>query len=247
MTVQTSERNPYLDYGTTKAKMEAYQAIELLDWTHKQFGIEPWVACSFGKDSMVLLGLLRELGILEKMRVLWINTGYDFEKTIQFKDKIQREWGLQLYTIAPKHTREEFETEHGTELYKTDPSLCCRLNKVQPLSDFFTEYKIRFWITALRRDESPTRAGIQVLEYERDASRLKINPLVNWTHEEIWAYLKANRIPYNFLYDHGYTSLGCEPCSKAGVVGRFEETSEREGRWTGTEKAGGECGIHTEL
>jgi phosphoadenosine phosphosulfate reductase len=238
---------PYRDYNVNKREMELLSPREILEWAYQRFGNVPWVACSFGKDSMVLLGLLRELDILEESKVLWINTGYDFAETLEFKDRIQKEWKLRLYTAAPRHTREEFEKEHGTELHRTDPSLCCRLNKVQPLSNFFAEHDVYTWISALRRDESPARAKIQILEYERDGRRLKINPLVNWTHDDVWDYLKSNNTPYNPLYDQGYRSLGCEPCSKAGVVGRFEETSEREGRWTGTEKEGGECGIHTEL
>jgi len=241
------KKDPYSDYNVSKRAMESLSPRKILMRAHETFGTSPWIACSFGKDSMVLLGLLRELGILEKLRILWIDTGYDFAETLEFKDRIQREWNLQLYTAAPRHTREEFEKEYGTELYHTNPSLCCRLNKVQPLSNFFAEHDVYNWISALRRDESPGRANIQILEYERDGRRLKINPLVNWTHDDVWDYLNTNKIPYNPLYDQGYRSLGCEPCSKAGVVGRFEETSEREGRWTGTEKAGGECGIHTEL
>jgi len=241
------KKDPYRDYDVSRKEMELLSPLAILKWAYRKFTTEPWVACSFGKDSMVLLGLLRELGILEELRILWINTGYDFAETLEFKDRIQKEWNLWLYTAAPRHTRKEFEEKYGTELYRTDPSLCCRLNKVQPLSNFFAEHAVYNWISALRRDESPTRANIQILEYERDGQRLKINPLVNWTHDDVWDYLNTNKIPYNPLYDQGYKSLGCEPCSKAGVVGRFEETSEREGRWTGTEKAGGECGIHTEL
>lgn len=216
----------------------------ILNWAYKEFSDQLWLACSFGKDSMALLGLLRELKIEDKIKIFWINTGYDFPETIAFKDQIVNEWNLDFYEINPSHTIEEFEKEYGQELYKSNPSQCCYLNKVAPMLSFFEEYDVRYWISGLRRDESPTRKNISILELENDEQRLKINPLANWTRQDTWNYLADHHIPYNPLYDKKFKSLGCMPCSQAGVVGRFEETDERAGRWAGTDKEGGECGIN---
>ena len=90
------KKDPYQDHGVSKEKMELLSPREVLGWAYQNFGTVPWVACSFGKDSMALLGLLREIGILEELKVLWIDTGYDFAETLKFKDKIQKEWNQKL-------------------------------------------------------------------------------------------------------------------------------------------------------
>jgi phosphoadenosine phosphosulfate reductase len=213
--------------------LELASPQEILRWACSSFRCL-CVAASFGKDSIVLLHMLRD--IRPDLDVVYLNTGYDFPETVEFIRRMEREWNLQLREFSPRISVEEQERTLGADLYATDPDRCCGIRKVEPMARALSNYNA--WITGLRRDETEHRKSIRVAEIMNDT--VKINPLASWTAEDIWNYIRMNDVPYNPLYDRGYVSLGCRPCTLAGTWGRFE----RAGRWAGTNKAGGECGIH---
>lgn len=222
--------------NTTKyEKIE--KAKELLRDTIKKYK-EVVFFCSFGKDSMLILHLLKEINA--NIKIFYINTGYEFDETIKLKEKIEKEWNIKVKEIKPEITKEEFEKKYGKELYKKDPTLCCEILKVEPTKKALNG--VNAWVTGLRKDETEFRKNINIIE-KYDNGLIKINPLADWRENEVWEYIKENNIPYNELYDRGYRSLGCIPCTKEGKLGQFE----RAGRWIGTNKHGGECGIHTFL
>ncbi len=215
------------------ANLEAATPQEILRWACGRFE-RICVAASFGKDSVTLLHMLRD--IKPDIEVVYLNTGYDFPQTLMFIERLRLKWNLNLQEYRPLLSVEEQEERFGADLYKTDPDRCCGIRKVEPMARALRNYDA--WITGLRRDETEFRKHIRVVE-EQDGI-VKVNPLANWTVQDIWHYIRTNQVPYNPLYDEGYRSLGCWPCTLAGTWGRFE----RAGRWTGTAKEGGECGIH---
>jgi phosphoadenosine phosphosulfate reductase len=214
-------------------QLEKSTPQEILKWACAKFRCL-CLAASFGKDSIVLLHMIR--AIRPDIDVVYLNTGYDFPETVQFIQNLEREWKLHLIEFSPRISVEEQERTLGADLYHTDPGRCCGIRKVEPMARALRNYDA--WITGLRRDETEHRKSIRVVEVANDL--VKVNPLASWTAEDIWRYIRANNVPYNPLYDKGYVSLGCRPCTLAGTWGRFE----RAGRWAGTTKAGGECGIH---
>lgn len=216
----------------TEVDLERSTPQEILRWAVNRFN-RICIAASFGKDSVTLLHMLQE--IEPHIDVIYLNTGYDFEETLRFIEQLQREWNLNIKEYRPKLTVEEQERLYGKDLYKTDPNRCCGIRKVEPMDRALENYDA--WITGLRRDETEFRKGLKIVEVQK---AVKVNPLAAWTEADLWRYIRANRVPYNPLYDRGYRSLGCKPCSNAGTWGRFE----RAGRWAGTDKQGGECGIH---
>jgi phosphoadenosine phosphosulfate reductase len=213
--------------------LEKSSPQEILKWACRKFRCL-CVAASFGKDSIVLLHMLRE--IRPDLDVVYLNTGYDFPETVEFIQKLERQWKLRLIEFSPRISVEEQERTLGADLFNTDPGRCCGIRKVEPMARALRNYDA--WITGLRRDETEHRKNIRVVEVAD--TLVKVNPLAAWTAEDIWKYIRSNNVPYNPLYDTGYVSLGCRPCTLAGTWGRFE----RAGRWAGTTKAGGECGIH---
>jgi phosphoadenylyl-sulfate reductase (thioredoxin) len=224
--------------------MENYQDLENLEPEEIiKWAIEKYhkiaVSTSFGKDSMVIMHMA--LKIKPDIPMFTLNTGYEFSETLEFMEKIVSEWNLNFREYTPDISILELEEKYGKDFYLKDPGTCCTLLKVNPTKKALVG--LNAWITGLRRDETEFRKTIGILEEFEGADIVKINPLANWTEDQIWDYIRKNDIPYNPLYDKGFRSLGCEPCSRAGKLGQFE----RAGRWTGTEKEGGECGIHTFL
>jgi len=194
------------------------------------------VTSSFQTECMVLVHLL----IQQKrdIPVLFLDTGYHFAETYKYRDEMSQNYGLNIVNLMPKITVGEQESQFGI-LNQTDPSRCCGMRKVEPLFSGLQPYDA--WFTALRREQSPTRANLK----EEDDFKLptgkvltKVSPLAAWTQQEVWAYLKEHRIPALPLYALGYTSIGCEPCTQPPV----DPDHPRSGRWGGHNKL--ECGIH---
>lgn len=187
------------------------------------------VACSFGKDSIVVLDLARRLN--PDIQVFCIVTRYKPQITMSFKRYVSSLWDLNIKTyrsivLLP------------FEIYKTKPGKCCVELKVIPTRDAIEELKLAAWITGLRVDEGETRHNFKEVE-EYECGLAKVNPILNWTEVDVWKYTALRGLPVNPLYGQGYRSLGCAPCSLP-----YTKT-ERGGRWKGTNKEGGECGIHT--
>lgn len=192
--------------------------------------------CSFQAEDVVLLHLLTRR--FRDIPVLFLETGYHFAATYAYRDKLTEEWGLNLINLKAELTVERQESQFG-RLYESQPGRCCQIRKVEPLMKGLEPYDV--WFTGLRREQSPTRANLQIEERHKLPSGreiAKISPLAAWTWKDVWSYVAAHEIPHLPLYDEGYTSIGCQPCTAKPVEGE----SLRSGRWGGKKL---ECGIHT--
>jgi phosphoadenosine phosphosulfate reductase len=196
----------------------------------------PCVTCSFQAEDIVVLDLLRRR--MPNIPVLFLDTGYHFAQTYAYRDRMTRTWDLNLVNIVPRKSVAEQEAELGL-LNRTDPGQCCHLRKVEPLFEALQQFDV--WFTGLRREQSPTRRNLKVLEqHELPTGKLleKVSPLAAWDWKQVWNYTLENKIAYLPLYDAGYRSIGCEPCTAIPEEG----ADPRTGRWRGTKL---ECGIHT--
>ena len=192
--------------------------------------------CSFQAEDIIVLHLLRKR--LPEIPVVFLDTGYHFAETYEFRDRITREWGLRLVNALPKKTVAEQESEFGV-LYREDPTKCCQLRKVEPLMAALEPFEI--WFTGLRREQSPTRKNLKKVEQHRLPSGrtlLKVSLIADWTWAQVWEYTGANGLSYLPQYDQGFASIGCQPCTTIPA----DSTNPRSGRWGGRKL---ECGIHT--
>jgi phosphoadenosine phosphosulfate reductase len=193
------------------------------------------VTSSFQTDCVALLHLV--IHRAPEIPVLFLDTGYHFAETYAYRAEIAKRFRLNLVNVLPKLTVEEQESQFGI-LHQTAPDRCCALRKVEPLFAALEPFHV--WFTGLRRDQSPTRKDLQVSASFRLPSNkllLKVSPLAEWTAREVWTYLKENGIPPLPLYDRGYSSIGCEPCTSLPP----DPDNPRSGRWSGHKV---ECGIH---
>jgi phosphoadenosine phosphosulfate reductase len=194
------------------------------------------ITSSFQAECVVLVHLLKEQR--PDIPVLFLETGYHFPETLAYRDQISKDWNLNLVNLEAKQSVKDQEAQFGI-LNQTEPSKCCGLRKVEPLFAGLANYDI--WFTALRREQSPTRAHLQPVEpFKLPAGKtlVKVSPLAMWTNRDVWQYLSRYNIPALSLYDQGYTSIGCQPCTALP----FDPDNPRSGRWQGKEKL--ECGIH---
>lgn len=194
------------------------------------------ITSSFQAECVVLVHMLREQR--PDIPVLFLETGYHFPETLAYRDQMTRDWNLNLTNLAAKQSVAEQEAQFGI-LNQTEPTKCCGLRKVEPLFAGLAGYDV--WFTALRREQSPTRANLQTLEpfkLPNGKTLEKVSPLALWTNRDVWQYMSRHNIPVLSLYDQGYTSIGCQPCT----VLPFDPNNPRSGRWQGKDKL--ECGIH---
>lgn len=219
-------------------RFESAQPLEIVRWALEDSAIERIALASAfqaeGTCVMHMASLVRP-----DIEVLFLETGFHFAETLAFKEQLADRFGLTVTDLVGAYTVEQQTAEFGERLYEHDPQRCCEINKVRPM--FEALQKLDAWITAFRRDSSPTRATAPILDrYELEPGRpiMKINPVVNWTRRDTVAYLDEHGLPHNPLYDLGYASIGCAPCTRM----RFEGEPERAGRWAGLSKW--ECGIH---
>jgi len=214
---------------TLNFKQKVDRSIALIDEAYKRFGKGLVVANSLGKDSVVVWDLAKKVN--PKIRGFIITTRFKPKETKDFMKKVVKKYPeLKVY---------ENKEKVPEKLYKSDPDKCCDILKVQPTRWAVEEMKVNCWVTGLRCTEGRTRTDFKELE-ERDKGLFKLNPILIWKEREIWQYLALYEVPVNPLYKEGYRSLGCAPCSNI-----TSDDNERAGRWIGTSKCGGECGIHT--
>jgi len=193
------------------------------------------VTCSFQTECMALVDLV----IAQKpdIPVLFLETGYHFPETYAYRDQLTERLGLNLVNLSSAQTVADQESQFGI-LYQTAPDRCCAMRKVGPLFRGLEDYGV--WFTALRREQSPTRANLQSVDHFKLPSGtqlLKVSPLADWTNADVWSYLKRRGIPVLPLYEQGYTSIGCAPCTTPPL----DPDNPRSGRWAGQKL---ECGIH---
>ena len=224
---------------TTLAELENLEsrtAGELVDLVLARGSLpQACITCSFQAEDVIVLDLLRKR--VPQIPVLFLETGYHFPETLEYRDRISAEWKLNLRNLEAKQSVADQEAQFGI-LNQTAPDKCCKLRKVEPLFEGLSNYAV--WFTALRREQSPTRANLQTAEpFKLPNGKVlnKVSPLADWTNRDVWAYLKENDIPALPLYDLGYTSIGCAPCTQPPA----DPDNPRSGRWGGHKL---ECGIH---
>jgi len=191
---------------------------------------------SFQAEDMAVLHLLRER--IPDVPVLFLDTGYHFPQTYEYRDRMAKDWSLHLVNVLPTRTVPEQESAFGI-LYQTDPTRCCQLRKVDPLLGALEPFDV--WFTGLRREQSPTRKNLKKVELHRlptGKTLWKVSLLADWNWEQVWNYVNANGISHLPQYDEGYLSIGCQPCTALPA----DRNNPRSGRWGGTKL---ECGIHT--
>jgi phosphoadenosine phosphosulfate reductase len=194
------------------------------------------LTCSFQAEDIIVLDLLHRR--LPNIPVLFLETGYHFAETYEFRDRLAKEWQLNLVNVVPRKTVAQQEAELGI-LYRMEPTKCCQLRKVEPLLEALEPFEI--WFTGLRREQSPTRKNLKKVEQHRlpvGKTLLKVSPLADWTWGQVWEYTGGKGLSYLPQYDQGYLSIGCQPCTAIPDDPR----NPRSGRWSGKKL---ECGIHT--
>jgi phosphoadenosine phosphosulfate reductase len=206
------------------------RSLDLISDAHRQFGNKLVVANSLGKDSVAVWHLAKRVS--PDIRGFIVTTRYKPPETVQFmKEEVARYPEMKVFRN---------DDPQPEALYATDPDLCCYNLKVEPTRQAVEQMEVECWVTGLRCTEGRTRTDYQERE-ERDEGLIKLNPILIWHEREVWQYLAIHGVPVNPLYERGYRSLGCAPCTSITAG-----PDERAGRWIGTSKCGGECGIHTQ-
>ena len=217
-----------------KAKLNDLRGTLAREVTSKQ---DVCLTCSFQAEDVLLVKLAIEFN--PELPILFLDTGYHFRETYEYRDRIEKEWNLNLINLLPEQSVAEQESEFGI-LYRSAPDQCCNFRKVQPLFKAVANYRV--WLTGLRREQAKSRAALEESAlFTLPAGRkiLKLAPLAAWTTRDVWYACQHLSIPLLPLYERGYTSIGCEPCTMLPSDPR----DPRSGRWSGNKV---ECGIHIE-
>jgi len=205
------------------------RALRLIEEAYEKYGDNLVVANSLGKDSAVVWDLAKKVN--KDIRGFIISTRFFPEETKKFmQEEVEHYPELEIYSN---------DQAIPDNLYDIDPDKCCELLKVKPTGEALEDLNADCWITGLRCTEGRTRTDYLEIE-EKDKGLIKLNPILIWKEREVWQYLALNNVRVNPLYAEGYRSLGCAPCTDI-----VNDSNERAGRWNGTSKCGGECGIHT--
>lgn len=222
------------------ASLEAQDASGVLRWALETFGEKVALATSFGAEDMVVLDLLtRET---DAPCVFTLDTGRLPQQTYDLMQKVKERYGLSVRIIFPEaEAVERMVAEKGPNLFYEsiqNRKLCCRIRKVLPLQRALKS--LDAWMTGLTRYQAVTRVETKKVEWDEGNGLVKINPIVDWTHEQVWDYIREQEVPYNALHDEGYPSIGCAPCTRAVKPGE----DLRAGRWWWEAPEQKECGLH---
>lgn len=209
--------------------------FSVIKWAYQTYGEDIVYACSFGAEGVVLVDLIHK--VKKNAKITFLDTGLHFKETYDLIDRMRAKYpSLRIELVKPNLTLDEQKDKHGAELWKENPNLCCQIRKIEPLTEVLSG--VTAWISGLRREQSPTRSHVNYINKDEKFKSIKICPLIHWTWEEIWNYIKLNDLPYNELHDRNYPSIGCYPCT-------FEVKGSgdlRAGRWANSTKT--ECGLH---
>jgi phosphoadenosine phosphosulfate reductase len=225
-----------LDLARQNELFEQASPEEILAWTTSRFAPDAVLTMSFQHEGVVIAHMLRT--IAPDTPILFIDTGYHFPETLAYRDELVSRFGFPIRNLTSVMPRAEFVAKYGDDLYNRDPDLCCKINKVEPMQ--LALRGVRAWINGRRRDQAVTRTKMPIAE-RLQGGIVKVNPLANWTSRETYRYLMQHDIPTHPLFEQGYTSIGCAPCTRPVLPGE----DERAGRWAGKNKT--ECGLHTFL
>lgn len=235
----------YLDdyeAGEIAVELDDKEPQEVIAWALDRFRAHRIAICtSFQSDGMAILDMAWRID--PKVRVFTVDTGRMPSETYDLMEQVREKYGMQIEVYHPeaKELSEYVRLYGPNAFYKAVPMRlrCCEIRKVNPLKNVLNG--LDAWFTGLRRDQWASRSNIRKIEIDYDhGGLLKVNPLADWMEEEVWDYIKANDVPYSALYDKGYTSIGCGPCTRPTQPGE----DPRAGRWWWEKNAPKECGIH---
>ncbi len=216
--------------------LETASPEQIIRWGVDRYGSYLTMATAFGPEGCVILSMLAS--IAPDLYVFNLDTGYQFQQTLDLRDQIASKYKIEVDMLQAKPSVPEYEALHGGPLYHKDPTRCCMERKINLLHLGIRNKHA--WMSGIRRDQSKDRARAAVIGWDKKFNLVKISPLANWTTQDVWNRIVSEQIPYNPLHDQGYPSIGCWPCTKAVLN---SQTDERSGRWNGTGKT--ECGLHT--
>ena len=214
---------------------------ELLRWAIARFGAGLAIATSFQADGMVILDMASRID--PRVRVMTVDSGRLQQETYDLIERVRERYQLPIEVYYPDAAAlETFVGDYGVNPFYRSLALrlrCCEIRKVSPLARALAP--LDAWIAGQRRDHWATRRHVRKVELDAaHGGIVKLNPLANWSDEQVWAYIRANDVPRNALYDRGYTSIGCAPCTRPTEAGE----DPRSGRWWWEEDGPKECGIH---
>ncbi|HJV47246.1 MAG TPA: phosphoadenylyl-sulfate reductase [Bacillota bacterium] len=223
------------DLNRINEELAGKDALDAIKWAYQNYGEELIYACSFGAEGIVLIDLIHR--VRPDAQVVFLDTNKHFKETYELIEKVKNRYPtLQIKIVEPDLSLEQQAEIHGDELWKKNSDLCCSIRKIQPLSRTLTGAKA--WMSGLRREQSATRAATQYVNRDHRFQSIKVCPLIHWTWDDIWTYIKLYNLDYNPLHDQNYPSIGCETCTLPVEGGG----DSREGRWSNSGKT--ECGLH---
>ncbi|MFN7973624.1 MAG: phosphoadenylyl-sulfate reductase [Acidobacteriota bacterium] len=217
--------------------IEGAPAADVLRWASDQFGRRLTFATGFGAEGCVIIDLIARHAL--PVDLFTLDTGLLFPETYELWQRLEERYGVTIRAVQPEQSVAEQARSEGASLWHRDPDRCCELRKIAPLRRALVGFEA--WITAIRRDQTPDRAAAKVVDWDARFDLVKVNPLVSWSHDEVWSYARKHDVPTNPLHQRGFPSIGCWPCTSAVRPGE----DPRSGRWRGRAKT--ECGLHGRL
>jgi len=219
---------------------DSLSAQDVVRLAHDRFGAQVALSSSFGAEDMVLIDMLMRVD--PKARIVTLDTGRLPQETYNVMDATREKYGAVIEVFFPQaEAVQAMVGQHGLNLFYHSVELrklCCGIRKMEPLKRALAG--LDAWMTGLRREQSVTRTALHKIEWDEGNQLIKVNPLADWTHDDVWKYIRDNNVPYNALHDRGYPSIGCGPCTRAVQPGEHE----RSGRWWWEHPETKECGLH---
>jgi phosphoadenosine phosphosulfate reductase len=221
-------------------KLEGKSALEILKFVSTRFDQKIRFASSMGVEDQVITHLIADNQL--PIEIFTLDTGRMFPETYEAIEKTQARYNIKIHIYFPDAQEvEKMVNEKGINLFYhsiENRKLCCGIRKIKPLQRALEGMDA--WITGLRREQSPTRKDMKVVEWDEGNKLIKVNPLLEWSEKQTWDFIKENKIPYNTLHDKGFPSIGCQPCTRAIMPGE----DVRSGRWWWENPETKECGLH---
>jgi phosphoadenosine phosphosulfate reductase len=222
-----------IDHERVAAELEDRTAHQAFEWLFESFGADHYIACSFQKTSSVTAHIASTVN--PEARFFYLDTDVLFEETYETRDRLAAALGIEFDRYHNLTLAEQAE-QHGDELWKHAPDVCCGLRKVDPMRRALSS--VDCWAAGVRRGDSSSRAKTPKFAWDKKFNLWKLNPLADWTERDVWTYISEHDLPYNPLHDQGFPSIGCTHCTQPVGPGG----SSRDGRWVGMAKS--ECGIN---
>ena len=210
---------------------------EIIAWAAHTYGAGLSMATGFGPEGIVIMHIVSQ--VAPGTEIFYLDTDLFFPETYALRDELERRLGVSFTRVSTSLSLDQQTEQHGPELWSHNPNLCCRLRKVEPLRAYLKNKQA--WITGIRRDQTRTRRNARPIEWDKTNGLVKLNPLLNWSQDQVWTYIYLFDLPTNELHKHGYPSIGCWPCTRPAAEG----ADPRSGRWVGFQKV--ECGIHVQM